>query len=303
MITLTGTEIAGCNVYADDVDALAWYAVPQSPRIALDEAGEPIFSLVWYRRPVEDLTEEERRTKLGGGLLTFSVELARTEDQDRQIRQALAADPALHQRLEGVNPLGGPDYRNWWSVDIGRSEAKLADAIKLGMVPIVDGTVTVAVLGEDPEHLTDFLANLVGVGRVSMTGRERASFMAKLTQDGAVLLWDMIERNLPAIRVQYDLKFDYRLPGVRMVVWCDARKSYEAIQNQWAHINDDASWSVTHDDGGTHYRFSHDEKTDAGSRLTVTALESETARVEIIPEAGPDVVKPEQIQELTQIGN
>ena len=304
MNTLTGQrEIAGCNVQADDVDALAWYVTPQSPQIALDPAGIPIFSLVWYRRPVDQLTEEERKTRLGGGLLTFSAELTRTEEQEQEIREAIAADPAVHQRLERANPAGGPDYRQWWNQEIRRDPARLAEALKISTLPVIGGTVTVAILGEDPEHMTDFLANLVGVGGVSMTGRQRASFMAKLTQDGAVMLWEMLERDLPAIRVAYDLKFNHRLAGVRMVVWCDAKKAYSAIHEQWAHVNDNASWSVTHNDGGTHYRFSHDKDTDAGSRLQVTATNSETARVEIIPEAGSDVVSPEQIAELTQIGN
>jgi hypothetical protein len=303
MITLSwAREIAGCNVRGDDLDPLAWSITPQSPQVALDPAGIPIFSLAWYRRPVDQLTEEERKTRLGGGLLTFSAQLTWTEEQEKEIREAIAADPAVHQRLERDNP-GGPDYRRWWHQEARRDPAALAEALKLSTLPVIDGTVTVAVLGEDPEHMTDFLANVVGVGGVSMTGNQRASFMAKLTQDGVVMLWEMIERNLPAIRVAYDLKYNHRLTGVKMVVWCDAKKAYDAIHEQWAHVNDNASWSVTRNDGGTHYRFSHDKSTDAGSRLQVVATNSETARVEIIPEAGADVVKPEQIAELTQIGN
>jgi len=75
-------------------------AQPQSPQVALDPAGIPIFSLVWYRRPVDQLTEEERKTRLGGGLLTFSAELTRTEEQEQEIREAIASDPAVHQQLE-----------------------------------------------------------------------------------------------------------------------------------------------------------------------------------------------------------
>jgi hypothetical protein len=305
MITLTRQwlGLSGCNVYADDVDALTYYVIPESPRIALDDSGKPIFSLVWYRRPVDQLTEEERKTRLGGGLLTFSVELARTADQEQQIRRTIAADPAVHQLLEQGNPLGGPDYRNWWLNEIHQDQARLADALKIDALPVVDGSVTVAVLGEDPDHLADFLATVIGAGGVSMTGNERAAFMAKLTQDGAVLLWDMLEKNLPAIRIGYDLRFDYRMTGVRMVVWCDAEKSYRAVQEQWDHINDNASWSVTYNDDSTEYRFSHDKSTDAGSRLQITAVDSESARVEVIPEAGPDSVKPEVIAELMQQGN
>jgi hypothetical protein len=43
MITITGQrEIAGCSIFRDDADALAFYVMPQSPRVALDETGKPV---------------------------------------------------------------------------------------------------------------------------------------------------------------------------------------------------------------------------------------------------------------------
>ena len=305
MITLTGMrEIARCNVCRDDLDALSWYMMPQSPRIALDDNDKPLLSLVWYRRDVSQLTEEERRTKLGGGILTLSVELSATDDDVREIRKTIAADPALHQRLERSSGRG-PDYRNWWLNEIRKDQTKLAEALKLNTVPIMDGTVGISVLAESPAagQAGEFVANLVGVGRVSMTGRQRAAFTAKLTQDGAVLLWEMLERELPAIRVQYDLKFYHRLDAVTMIVWCDARKAYHAIQDQWHQLTDDASWTERHSGNSSWYTFSHDEVDNARNRMFTAATASETTRIEIIPEAGGDVLPPEQIADLTRIGN
>src|SRR5262245_38044592 len=232
MITLTGQrEIAKCNVYCDDIDPLTWYIMPQTPRIALDDtSGKPIFSLVEYRRDVSALSDEERKTRLGGGILTLSTELSTTADQMREIRKTLAADPALQGRLATPFPKVGPDYSRWWTQEVSRNVDKLADALKIGTVPIADGTVSLAILAESPDaaHPGEFVSTLVGVGRVSMTGNERASFMAKLTVDGAQLMMAMIERNLPGIRVAYDLTFNHRLDAVRMVAWCDARKAYDA---------------------------------------------------------------------------
>jgi len=313
MITLTGQrEIAGCNVYRDDVDPLAYYIMPQSPRIALDDAGKPIFSLVWFRRDVSKMSEEERKTRLGGGILTLSVELATTDKQMEEIRTTLAGDPALQTRLasdphDPTRPptaATGPDYRSWWANEIHRDAVKLAAALKVSTVPVSDGTVAVQILAESPTGQPgDFVSTLVGGGGVSMTGRERASFMAKLTQDGVVLLWQMVERNLPAIRIAYDLKFNHRLDAVRMVVWCDAKKAFDAVQEQWQHITDDASWSVTSTDDSTWYTFGRDQVHDARDRIGKVAHDSEASRVEIIPEAGADVVKPEQMTQLTQLGN
>ncbi|MFI5184162.1 MAG: hypothetical protein ACHQNV_07185 [Vicinamibacteria bacterium] len=288
MITLTGQrEIAGCNVYRDDSDALAFYLMPQSPRIALDDTGKPIFSLVWYRRDVSKLTDDERKTKLGGGILSVSVELSTTDDQMAQLRDGLSGDAALQAAT-------------------GLDKGKLAAALKIGTVPITDGTVTIAILAETSGEgggMGEFVANLVGVGRVSMTGKERASFMAKLTQDGVVLLWDMVEKNLPAIRVGYDLKFNYRLDAVRMDVWCDASKAYNACQEMKDTATENASWSETHTDSSDTYTYGDDQSKTARNALWSRVSGHEWAGVVVTPEAGPDAVKPEEIQQLTQFGN
>ena len=300
MITQTGRrEIARCAVFPDDVDALSWYYMPQSPRVALDDTGKPIFSLVQYRRDVASLSEAERKTKLGGGILTLSVELSATEADIREIRRTLSTDPTLAQRLE--NSI----HRNWWVNEVRKDQAKLAEALKLDSVPIQDGTVGITVLAESPEagHPDEFVATLVGAGRVSMTGRQRAAFMAKLSVDGAVLLWNMVERNLPAIRIGYDLKYNHRLNAVRMIVTCNARKAFNAVQEQWQRLTDDARWSETHSGNSSHYTFWREESKNARNRMESALTASEATRIEIIPEGGPDVVKPEQIQELTQIGN
>lgn len=297
MITLTGQrEIAKCSVFRDDTDVLNFYAMPQSPRVAMDENGKPIFSLVQYRRDVAQLSEEERRTKLGGGLLTLSVELTLTEDEEKEIRRTLAADPVLHRKLQISS------YRQWWVDEIRKDQAQLAKALKLGAVPIADGTVGVAVLGETGEAAGEFVATLVGAGKVSMTGRQRAAIMAKLTLDGSVLLMEMVERKLAAVRIGYDLTFNHRLDAVRMSVWCHAEKAYRSIQEQFASLKDNASWSEKHSGNSSYYTFSHDESSSARNIVNKVASASEASGVDIIPEAGADVLPPEQIAELQKIG-
>jgi hypothetical protein len=298
MITLTGQrEIARCSVFRDDGDDLSFYLMPQSPRIAMDDTGKPILSLVQYRRDLTNLTEEERRTRLGGGILTLSVELSPTDDEMKQIRKTVAEDPGLAGRLERGQ------HRNWWLNEIQRDKVKLAQALKISSVPVTEGTVGIAVLAESGTEPGEFVAKLVGTGQVSMTGRQRAAFMAKLTMEGGILLWQMFERNLPAIRVGYDLKFNHRLDAVTMLVWCDARKSFEAVQEQWQRLNDNASWSERHSGNSSHYTYSHDETSNARNRMFSAVTASQTTRVEIIPEAGPETVTAEQITELTKIGN
>ena len=164
MLTLTGQrEIAKCNIYPDDIDPLIWYMMPQGPRIALDDStGKPVFSLVEYRRDVSQLTDEERKTRLGGGILTLSTELSATDDQMKEIRRTIAGDPELQGRLAQFGPLAGPSYANWWNNEISHSVDKLAEALKVSTVPVTEGTVTLAILAESPDagHPGEFVSTL-----------------------------------------------------------------------------------------------------------------------------------------------
>ncbi len=292
MITLTGRRlIAECDVFADDVDPLTWYLMPKAPRIALDDDDVPMFHLVWYRRPVDQLTEEERRTRLGGGILTVSTDLTPTAEEEAAIRKQLAADPALKRRV---------------GQQLAADPVALAAAIKVAAVPVKEGTVRIAVMAESPDAgapAGEMVANLVGVGRVSASGVGRSSFMAKLTQDGAALLWEMVEKKLQPIRVEYDILFDHRLDGVSMYVHCDVKKTFDATHEVWQDLKDDASWSERHSGGSSQYTFSRDESNTGGNALRKIATDAETIDIRIVPEAGPDVITPELIAQLTEQGN
>lgn len=291
MITLTGQQqIAKCTVFRDDVSPTLFYVVPPAPRIALDDQGKPIFSMVWYRRDVSKLTDDERKTKLGGGILTLSSELSPTDAQLKEIRETLAGDPNVLARAN-------------------LDKDALAKALEISGLPITDGTVTIAILGEGggdptkPAAAGEFIANLVGVGHVSMTYPERAAFMAKLTQDGAVLLWDLLEKNLPAVRIEYDLKFSHRLNGVTMTVWCEAKKAFSAVQEQWQQLSEDAHWSERHSGGDSHYTYGDDQSDNARNRVFSSVKGSDYSGVNITQEAGPDAIKPDEINQLAQQGN
>ncbi len=299
MLTLTQfRDISNCRVLRDDIDPLTLYVIPFTPRVALDEDGKPVISLVWYRRDVAQLSEEERKTRLGGGILTLSAELGTTDEQQREIRSTIAEDPLLHRHLNA-------SLHRWWNDEIRQDKRKLAEALRLNMVPIKDGTVQISILGENPEtgQPGEFVGQLVGVGRVSMLGNMRASFMAKLTQDGIVLLWEMLEKNLAAIRIAYDLKYDHRLDAVRMVVWCNARKAYEASHEMWQSLQENASFSTKTSGNTKRMTSRHDESNRAGETLRKVAEASQASGVTIIPEGDSKVVTPEQTLELTRVGN
>src|SRR5258706_3392881 len=108
MITLTGqTTFERFNLYRDDVNPLQFYYMPQGPRVALDEKGKPMFSLIMYRRDLSAVPEADRATKLGGGILALSVELAATDEELKRMRAMLAEDAIVQAGHEGQDPVNG----------------------------------------------------------------------------------------------------------------------------------------------------------------------------------------------------
>lgn len=266
MITIVGyRKVGSCIVYNDDDDDRQFYYLPGTPRIVTDDGGKPCFSLVWYRRDLDRLTEEERRTRLGGGILALTVELAADDDALDAIKKALAKE-----RLPGATD---------------DEQKRFAEQLRLGPVPIKEGVVTIAVLGESATSGGDFASTLIGAGRVGMAGGQRASFMAKLTMEGAILAWKALEKGAgdAVININYDLKFDYRVRGVELRVSCHAQKAYTTIQSQWRHISDDAQFHNTYSSHSTTLSYSRDQKSSAADRLATTALDNEVAKVVVIP--------------------
>ncbi|MCA9652501.1 MAG: hypothetical protein KC501_21475 [Myxococcales bacterium] len=299
MLTLTGFRtLADCNVYPDDDDPLTFYTVSGTPTIAKDEAGKPMIWLTWYRRDISELTEAERKTKLGGGLLSLTAELVRTEAQEQEIRDTLSKDPVLHQRLAS----SGRTHR-WWIDEAKEDVKELAKALKLTGLPVLDGTVSIGLLGEsstDEATRGEFVASLIGAGKVSMTGNQRAAFQAKLTQEGAVLLWEAFENNLPAVLVTYDLLFHHRLDGVVVKVTCFAQKAHTLFHEQWEHLEENASFSRKHSPGHTTVSYSHSQRMSAADVLREVASANQFSHVSLEPSVPLD---PEVEQSLIDVGN
>src|SRR6516162_9097285 len=88
MLTLTNsTNIEGYTIFQDDGNPVSapgprapkvpfkYYVLPNKPDIARDENGNPIFSLIVYRHPENRISPDATNKDMGGGILTFTVEL------------------------------------------------------------------------------------------------------------------------------------------------------------------------------------------------------------------------------------
>ncbi|MEM7052536.1 MAG: hypothetical protein AAF604_22930 [Acidobacteriota bacterium] len=250
-----------------------FYLLAPEPRLALDAQMKPIFSMVVYRNDEDRLTAEDTANDVGGGILTFTVDLgvpAQTFQQIRSRVKSLVQGEAL-----------GTD---------GEIE------VILSYVPFLDGTVSVAVAGEqgtaEAGEEREFVESVVGAGKVAGVGGNRKAVMVKLTQAGAALMSQLDELRTLPINVQYDLEFEHRLMGVTMRVWCDLESSYELVQT--LHHEKTDEW------GGYLSMSRSRGRIDKVTSVTEELSRSKDAGVEVIP--GSSEVDEESILALEKFG-
>jgi len=178
-----------------------FYALPDAPRLSADADGGPAFRFWWYRRSLDAASGGD--AVRAGGLLVVTVDLGPTVEERAQLKHDLAAQFHIDDE----------------------------QAIALLPMPFVSGTVALEFAGDTGGAST--LVNQVGGnGPARLMGNEQAAFAIDLTADGAALLASAIDRQLAVLHVSYDLVFEYHLDGVRLRVWCDARRAQIAASAQ-----------------------------------------------------------------------
>ncbi len=232
-----------------------FYVLPDKPGIAMDQNGQPIFSLIVYRID-EDTLDPTSKGDVGGGILTFTVEMAVPDAKLTRIKQKLTALV----------------YGNDNSGDGSQKQVIVTP------VSFLDGTVSVAVAGEGTGDTSDphfFVKNAVGTGDISGVADNRKAVMVSLTQAGASLMSQLQKLHTLPILVQYNLEFENRLLGVTMRVWCDINSSYHLIQSTHHEI----------DDSNTGYLGLNENSTplDKVTAATEIMMKNSTAGVTVTP--------------------
>jgi hypothetical protein len=206
MLTLAETlRMSGFTIFRDAsfsggtrTVTSTFYLLPDAPRLARDDDGGPSFRFLWYRRILDPRAASATTAPVrAGGFLTLTVDLGPTAEERQQLSSDLAAKFQIAGGVAAVNLLP---------------------------MPYVSGTVALSFGGESG-GTADFINRVAGNGPAALTGNEQASFAVDLTEDGAALLSQAIDQNLDLLHVRYDLLFEYHLDGVRLRVWCDAKRA------------------------------------------------------------------------------
>ncbi len=146
MLTLTNPlTIEGFSVFRDDQSSTQFYVEPGQPTIALDPGGKPIFSLIVYRRDEARIDPDSApKEDIGGGILTFTVELTVPPEKFR----------AIHSKVR--------------SIVYGDDSSDASQDVQLAYVDFFDGSVSVAVAGEGTGDADghQFVSSAVGNGKI-----------------------------------------------------------------------------------------------------------------------------------------
>ena len=269
--------IEGFTVYRDDagdIDTFAalqsarrFYVLPDKPTLLTEPDGTPVFSLVVYRHD-EDRLDPASKDDVGGGIMTFTAELAVPPEALKKIRSR------LRTMVFGDSPEDTQD-------------------VEVVPVSFLDGKVSVAVAGETAagdDH--EFVRGAVGTGTVSGVGGSRKAVMVKLTQAGAALMSQLDQLRTLPINVAYELSFEHRLLGVTMRVWCDVDSSYTLIQKTYHEVDD--NWNGYLGLNNEHSRI------DKVTEVTEVLTRNKTAGVTVVPATSQ--VDNETLMSLEKLG-
>lgn len=233
------------------VAARRFYVLPDKPAIATDKDGKPIFSLIIFRKDEDRLDPAKVPTEdVGGGIMTFTVELTVPDEAMQKIRAKL-------------NSLVNGDSDHPVQVDVG-------------VVQFIEGKVSIAVAGEGTDATgNQFVKSAVGTGDVVGVGNNRKAVMVSLTQDGAALMSQIDKLRTMPINVQYNLGYEHRLLGVTVRVWCDVSSSYQLIQTTYHEEHSESSgYGGLNEDNVT---------TDKIAKATEIMTRQQTCGVQVIP--------------------
>lgn len=211
MLSLYGSlKVPGVDyvtVYRDDEDPHQFYMVSERPTIARDEDGDPLFTFLLYARDLDHLAPDDREIERGH--LSLSTRVAVPPADEEKIRSHLRG--LLGRELgAGLMFLLHP---------IQRSEPKLS------YPPVfTEGSVELVTFGNEMVRFS------AGSKEPSLVGENIASFSQALSQDGAELLRQSIEKGIVPALVDYKLKFLARIPAVTIRIHGDRAQFYEELK-------------------------------------------------------------------------
>ncbi len=208
-------EILGLTVYQDADRPKQFYYLPGQPHIT-HEHGDPLFDLFTFRKG------GAAGADFAGGFLNMSVDVSIGGLKD-QIEQKL--------------------------------KEQYGDDATLAQVPYTKGTVRVIALGEDSQAVHGaattettpggdplvakgprFIQSILGAGKPSLDGDNRAIFSFSLSEDGAAFFMGLLSGSVNArpVGVVYELSYIGLLPAYDLEITIDFKSCYDYTRTRFS---------------------------------------------------------------------
>lgn len=188
--------------HADKRKFNTFYLVPQNPRYQLNENGQPVFQLLKYRTQID-----RPDGRIGGGFLTFGVELSVPEETESAILAELQERVDKEAKRRRIDP---------------------APKVEIASLPLIDGSVDIAFLSNSDV----IMERVYSPYPPSLFGNNNAIFAAELTPEGATIAEQALQGGVGgSIVVRYKLIFDAKLPPLKVSASWRASQFYSFIQD------------------------------------------------------------------------
>ena len=193
-----GREIVdGVALLRDKEDELAYYYLPTSPSVVIDEAtGKPKISLVKFVDPNGDTS---------GGLVHFLFSLDLPKERIEQLNKELG------DKVPGATVKGPVILRAEGDEETGAS------------FKIISSTISQQG-GED-----SFATSIVSSGLAPVTPGSQAAVASRLNEQGATLLWESLTQPTSDISVAISASYEAALPAYRGRVYANIETVYEHL--------------------------------------------------------------------------
>ena len=203
--------IRGLMIYRDHENTSLFYYVPERPRLARSEGGVPEFVFLKYKRDITDNPNfnEEDGEGLGGGFLSFTVDLSVSEDVLNAVK--------------------------------GELRRFADDDVQLAPVQFRKGSVRLSIMKDAAEEDgssqleegSTFFEEVYGATMPSLFGNNRATFSLILNQEGATLIEAGLRTGISPIGVIYRLEFLGMRPSFDVKITAEYHRIYTHLETEF----------------------------------------------------------------------
>ena len=201
----------GITLFADHADPLRFYYVPDVPRLRRRGDGRPELSLLKYR------LDPGAHQALGGGLLSFSVDLSVPQERLAALRTRISR----HFGLSGTPQLG-PIV-----ADAGACELVLIDRSS------ASPAATSGSPGSSDGSDDDLIVRMLGGASPSLFGDNATMFAVVLSPEGVALIEGALRGGSLPAGVVYALKVTGLRPALRATLRARWQQIYHYYENRF----------------------------------------------------------------------